>query len=235
MTVDVPCSASRRRARSAASRTSFTPALTALRDSKEAPTASASSRAMVVFPVPAGPQRMTEVSRRLFTRARRAPRGPKRWSWPRTSSRVRGRSRAANGPRRARRSFRAAVNRSPSEDRGTGGQATAPSGRRSDGAVTSILNGPRRAPCMLDPTGGQGPAAAWTQRGAPSRRGSARAPTLDPTCRQQGVAKSMTDGSWAHIRGLIEATAAESSRCPQSTPSGIWGPHSAHGDLTKRS
>jgi hypothetical protein len=124
MTVAIPFSASRRFARSAASRTSLTPALTALSDSNEAPTASASNRAIVVLPVPAGPHRITEVSRRVSTRARNAPRGPRRWSCPRTSSRERGRSRAASGPRRARRSFRAAVNRSASA--GTNVQARAP-------------------------------------------------------------------------------------------------------------
>jgi hypothetical protein len=79
-TVETPFSANRRLARSAASRTSFTPALTALEDSKAAPTASANSRAMVVLPVPAGPHRMIEVSLRASTRARSAPLGPSRWS-----------------------------------------------------------------------------------------------------------------------------------------------------------
>ena len=127
-------SPSRRRALSAASRTSLTPALTALKDSNAAPTASASSRAIVVLPVPAGPQRMTEVSFRASTRALSAPLGPRRWSCPTTSSRLTGRSRLASGPRACRRSWSPSSNRSTVSD--YGGDAA----DRREGRVPAVMS-----------------------------------------------------------------------------------------------
>ena len=61
-TVRTPRSPSRSRARAIASRTSFTPLETADRLSISYPAAKARIRASVVFPVPAGPQRIIEVS-----------------------------------------------------------------------------------------------------------------------------------------------------------------------------
>ena len=59
----LPRSPSRARARSATSRTSLTPALTALSVSKAFSLTPATRRAMVVLPVPGGPQMMTDDSR----------------------------------------------------------------------------------------------------------------------------------------------------------------------------
>jgi len=92
-----------RRARSSAwataSRMSFTPADTADIWTKAAFVAPASSRARVVFPVPGGPQRMSE-GRAPPSTARRSRRpGPVRCSWPTSSSREAGRIRSASGPR----------------------------------------------------------------------------------------------------------------------------------------
>ena len=61
---------------------------------------------------PAGPRRSRCVSRSCSTRRRSGLPGPTRWSWPTTSSSVRGRSRAASGAWARRRSSAAALNRS---------------------------------------------------------------------------------------------------------------------------
>ena len=95
-----PCSPSRLRARSATSRTSFTPALTALSGSNALSVAPAMRRAIVVLPVPGGPQRTTDESRSASMSTRSGRPGPSRSRWPTTSSSVRGRSRAASGARR---------------------------------------------------------------------------------------------------------------------------------------
>ncbi len=65
----------------------------------------AMSWARVVLPVPGGPQKMTDDSRSASIRARSGRPGARRWSWPTTSSRVAGRSRAARGAWRASRSL----------------------------------------------------------------------------------------------------------------------------------
>ena len=62
------------------------------------------SRAMVVLPVPGGPHRITDDSRSASMRTRSGLPEPSRCCWPTTSSSDRGRSRAASGARRARRS-----------------------------------------------------------------------------------------------------------------------------------
>ena len=90
-----PRSPSRARARSATSRTSFTPALTALSVSNAFSLTPATRRAIVVLPVPGGPQMMTDESRSDSMRTRSGLPGPSRCSWPTTSSSVRGRNRAA--------------------------------------------------------------------------------------------------------------------------------------------
>ena len=58
-----PCSPRRARARSATSRTSFTPAVTADSGSNALLVAPATRRAIVVLPVPGGPQSTTDDSR----------------------------------------------------------------------------------------------------------------------------------------------------------------------------
>src|SRR6185437_2372679 len=52
---------------------------------------------MVVLPVPGGPQRIIDDRRCACAMRRIGPSGPKRWSWPTTSSRLWGRSRSASG------------------------------------------------------------------------------------------------------------------------------------------
>ena len=92
-----------RRARSASAsaitcRISFTPASTAEKVTKRAPTTWAMSSASVVLPVPGGPQRIMEWSRPASSDWRNTLPGPMRWPWPTTSSSVRGRIRSASGP-----------------------------------------------------------------------------------------------------------------------------------------
>ena len=65
-----PCSPRRWRARSITSRTSFTPAVTALSCSKARFVLPATARARVVLPVPGGPQKMALVSRSFSTSRR---------------------------------------------------------------------------------------------------------------------------------------------------------------------
>ncbi len=108
-----PCSPSSRAASAMASRASRTPALVALSGTNAIDVPCASSRAIVVLPVPAGPKRRSETSEPCSARTRSAPPWPRRWSWPTTSSRVRGRSRAASGALAASRS-RATDSKSPS-------------------------------------------------------------------------------------------------------------------------
>ena len=111
-TVPLPCSPSNLRAPSTVSRTSFTPAETADRPTKDRFVAPAISLAIVVLPVPGGPQRIAELNRSASISARRGRPGPSRRSWPTTSSRDCGRMRAASGPPSARRRSMAAWKRS---------------------------------------------------------------------------------------------------------------------------
>src|SRR5688572_108952 len=76
---------------------SATPENTAEMATKRMPTASASSRAIVVFPVPGRPQRIIEASLPAATIRPIAPSGPVRCSWPTTSSSRAGRSPSASG------------------------------------------------------------------------------------------------------------------------------------------
>ena len=107
-----PCSPRRCRARSMTSRTSFTPAVTALSCSNARFVLPATASASVVLPVPGGPQKMALVSRSCSTRRRSGLSGPTRCvladdvverAWPQ-----------ARGQRRLRRrrSSAAALNRS---------------------------------------------------------------------------------------------------------------------------
>ncbi len=75
----------------------LSPAVTAERVSNALAVAPATSRAMVVLPVPGGPHRMTDDSRSASINVRSGRPAPSRSSWPTTSSRVVGRSRAASG------------------------------------------------------------------------------------------------------------------------------------------
>ena len=88
-----------RRSRAAAStaRTSLTPALVADSSSKCDRVAWAMMWASEVFPVPAGPHRITDRSSSASISARRALPGPSTCPCPTNSSRVRGRIRAASG------------------------------------------------------------------------------------------------------------------------------------------
>jgi hypothetical protein len=88
-----------RRSRAAArtARTSLTPALVADSSSKCDRVALAMMWASEVFPVPAGPHRITDRSSSDSIRARRALPGPSTCPCPTNSSRVRGRIRAASG------------------------------------------------------------------------------------------------------------------------------------------
>src|SRR6266581_2374941 len=52
---------------------------------------------MVVLPQPGGPHRIIEASCRLATMRPIGPSAPIRWSWPRMSPRLCGRSRSASG------------------------------------------------------------------------------------------------------------------------------------------
>ena len=70
------------------------------------------SRASVVLPVPAGPQRMRELGRPDSSSDRKAVPGATRWRCPPTSSSERGRIRAARGAALKRRSARSSANRS---------------------------------------------------------------------------------------------------------------------------
>ena len=76
---------------------SATPENTALIATKRSPTASASSRAIVVLPVPGGPHRIIDDSRPAATIRPIAPSAPVRCSCPTTSPARCGRSRSASG------------------------------------------------------------------------------------------------------------------------------------------
>src|SRR5665213_123167 len=93
---DIPSS---RRASSRASRTSLTPALTADSSTKRRDVAWLTTCASVVFPVPGGPHKNTELppASGFSTIRRSGVPGARSWCWPTTSSRVRGRIRTARG------------------------------------------------------------------------------------------------------------------------------------------
>lgn len=94
----VPCPASRfALAASKTLRKSATPEKIADICSNCRPTRSAMSRAMVVLPVPGGPQRIIDANRPSATMRPMGPSGPTMWSCPITSSSVEGRNRSASG------------------------------------------------------------------------------------------------------------------------------------------
>ena len=96
-TVRRPVWPRRSRALSMTLRTSATPELTADNSSYTAPTASATSRATVVLPVPGGPKKIIERTVPVSMATRSGAPSPSRWRCPTTSSSLRGRMRAASG------------------------------------------------------------------------------------------------------------------------------------------
>ena len=109
--VPLPCSPRRRWASARASRTSLTPAAVAESVIRCLAVVSASRRARLVLPVPAGPHRIDDPTRSDSASRRKGAPGPMRCSWPTTSSRVRGRRRAARGAWRWRRRSAASAKR----------------------------------------------------------------------------------------------------------------------------
>ena len=102
-TVVRPCRSRWSRASSIALRTSRTPAVIADISTKRPPTPRETTCASVVLPVPGGPHSSTDVSPARLpvpppaTIRRSGDPDASRWSWPTTSSRLRGRIRTASG------------------------------------------------------------------------------------------------------------------------------------------
>src|SRR4051794_2070198 len=86
-----------RRAVSITARTSLTPALSADIATNRRSVAPATRCAMVVLPEPGGPHRITDSGAWPETSCRSGAPGASRWSWPTSSSTVRGRIRTASG------------------------------------------------------------------------------------------------------------------------------------------
>ena len=84
-------------ARSITARTSARPAFTAENSSNAPRHAVAMILARVVFPEPGGPYRIAECGSPVSIAARSADPSPSRCSWPRSSSRERGRIRTGRG------------------------------------------------------------------------------------------------------------------------------------------
>ena len=161
-----PCSPMRARARSATSRTSFTPAVTADSGSNAFSVAPATRRAIVVLPVPGGPQRITDESRSASMSTRRGLPGPRRCCWPTTSSSERGRSRAASGARPCSRSATAAENKSSGKAHivRPPDQSRLPRGRN--------FSTRSRVRCQREPlSGAYSPCGRGTRRGRQGGRG----------------------------------------------------------------
>src|SRR5216683_2450956 len=76
---------------------SLMPARTALKETNSELVSRAMSRARVVFPQPGGPQKSMEPRLSFSICTRRDLPGPRSFSWPMNSSRVRGRMRSASG------------------------------------------------------------------------------------------------------------------------------------------
>jgi hypothetical protein len=96
-TVSRPPRASSRRALSIAARTSFTPAATADTSTKRRLVWPETIEAMVVFPVPGGPQSSRDIGWSPSTSRRSGDPGARSCFWPTSSARVRGRIRTARG------------------------------------------------------------------------------------------------------------------------------------------
>src|SRR5690606_25950504 len=103
---------------------SATPADTAETCTNSALVTVAIIRASVVFPLPGGPQRMSELSRSCSIARRSSVPGPTTCSWPTNSSSVRGRMRSASGALLRSRSRLWASNRSIAPPAVHGDQST---------------------------------------------------------------------------------------------------------------
>src|SRR5215203_6680026 len=91
-------------------RTSLTPALSADSGTNRRRVARETTCAIVVFPVPGGPHRISDIGASPSTSRRSGVPGPSRCRWPTTSSSVRGRIRTASGAVAATASSAAASN-----------------------------------------------------------------------------------------------------------------------------
>src|SRR4051794_16076157 len=132
-------------------RTSLTPAVIADSSTKRLLVALETTYARVVFPVPGGPQRITEDGPAgppdpSPTSLRRGEPGFRRCCWPTTSSRVRGRIRTARGLAAGSFSWRssaAAVNRSGSTPKTLCHRTDNPAGAAGRSGSRAV-NGPDR-------------------------------------------------------------------------------------------
>ena len=115
-TVRTPFPPSRSFARAMTARTSSTRADTADSSSNAPPVRAATIRAMVVFPVPGGPNRIIDGDRSSSIARRSADPGPSTCCCPTRSSRVDGRSRTASGAFSACRSPAASEKRSATRE-----------------------------------------------------------------------------------------------------------------------
>src|SRR5579875_463657 len=138
-----PVSARRRRASSSTPRTSLTPAVTADPGTKTFEVYLAISRARVVLPLPAGPQRIAEPTRSLSMSVRSGAPGATRCCWPTTSSSERGRRRMASGPPVARSRSALALNRSVAADRRDADPGTLPARSVRNHANSQLSEGAR--------------------------------------------------------------------------------------------
>ena len=150
-TVSSPPVRRTRRASSITARTSLTPALSADSAANRRSVACATRWAIVVLPVPGGPQRITEVSGPPVTSRRSGAPGASRWSCPTRSSTPRGRIRTASGasaalavpatpdarPRRRRQRGRSARRVGTARQNPSRRQATRPPRHRRDHEVTA--------------------------------------------------------------------------------------------------
>ena len=96
-TVSWPVATSSARAASIAARTSFTPAETADTSTKRRSVCWLRIAAIVVLPVPGGPHSSSDMDWSPSTSWRSGEPGARSWSWPTSSSSVRGRIRTASG------------------------------------------------------------------------------------------------------------------------------------------
>ena len=96
-TVSWPVATSSARAASIAARTSLTPAETAETSTKRRSVCWLTIAAMVVLPVPGGPQSSSDIDWSPSIRRRSGDPARAAAAWPTSSSRVRGRIRTANG------------------------------------------------------------------------------------------------------------------------------------------
>src|SRR5262249_54673150 len=121
------------------------------------PATCATSRAIVVLPVPGGPQRIIECSLPSSSARRRTFPGPTRWACPTTSSRLRGRIRSARGAEAEGESGGAVSNRSTPGlyARGRAGRrGLGSSERQSSGCLAARCGHARTSPGTASSPGG---------------------------------------------------------------------------------